>query len=68
MQSCHSWTQHSMLTCSINLPSIIKLFQMVTELCSENKNEVKKYGSGDILRKQIYAELSFLYTPCWPVL
>ena len=41
MQSCHSCTRHSVLTCSINLPSIIIIFLMVTELCSGNENEVK---------------------------
>ena len=51
---------HSVLTCSIILPSMIKIFLMVTELCSGNDNEVK-YGSGDIIRKRRYAELSFLY-------
>ena len=60
MQSCHSCTRHSTLTCYINLPSIIKIFPMVTELCSGNEDEVK-YGSGDIIRKRRYAELSFLY-------
>ena len=29
--SCHSCMNHSMLTCSIILPSIIKIFLMVTE-------------------------------------
>ena len=60
MQSCRSCMQHSVLTYSINLPSIIKIFLMVTELCSGNENEVK-YGSGDIIRKRKHAELSFLY-------
>ena len=45
-QSCHSCTQHSMLTCSIILPSIIKIFLMVTELYSRNKNEVKNWIRG----------------------
>ena len=49
-KSCHSCMQHSMLTCSIILPSIINIFLMVTELYSRNKNEVK-IGSGDIIRK-----------------
>ena len=44
------------LTCSIILPSFIEIFQMVAELYSGNENEVK-YGSGDIIRKQRYAEL-----------
>ena len=30
-----------MLTCSISLPSIIKIFLIVTELSSGNENEVK---------------------------
>ena len=34
------------LTRSIILPSFIKIFQMVAELCSGNENEVK-YGPGD---------------------
>ena len=34
---------------------------MVTELYSRNENEVKKIRSGDIIRKQRYAELLFLY-------
>ena len=50
MQSCHSGTRHSVLTCSIILPSIIKIFLMVTELYSRNENEVKNV-SGDIIRK-----------------
>ena len=59
-QSCHSCLRHSMSTCSINLPSIVKIFLMVMELCSGNENEVK-YGPGDIISKRKYAELSFLY-------
>ena len=39
--SCHSCTRHSVLTCFINLSSIIKIFLMVTELYSGNQNEVK---------------------------
>ena len=46
MQSCHSCMQHSVLTCSIILPSIIKIFLMVTELYSRNENEVKKMDQG----------------------
>ena len=59
-QSCHSCTRHSVLTCSIILQSIIKIFLMVTELCFRNENEVK-HGSGDMIRKRRYAELSVLY-------
>ena len=44
--SCHSCTQHSMLTCSIILTSIIKIFLIVTELYSRNKNEVKIWIRG----------------------
>ena len=43
--------QHSVLTCSIILPCIIKIFLTVAELCSLNENEVK-YGSGDIIIKK----------------
>ena len=42
-QSCMG---HSVLTCSIILPSIIKILRMVTELCSENENEVKNWIRG----------------------
>ena len=49
-----------MLTSSTLLPSIIKIFLMVMELYSRNENEVK-IGSGDIIRKQRLAKLSFLY-------
>ena len=45
-QSCHSCSQHSVLTCSIILPSIIKIFLMVTELYSRNENEVKNWIRG----------------------
>ena len=45
-QSRHSCTQHSMLTCSIILPSIIKIFPMVQELYSRNENEVKNWIRG----------------------
>ena len=41
-----------MLTCSIILPCIIKIFLMVAELCSLDENEVK-YRSGDIIIKKI---------------
>ena len=37
MQSCHSCTRHSVLTCSIILPSMLKIFLMVAELCSRNE-------------------------------
>ena len=43
-----------------NLPSTIKIFLMVAELRPETKMK-KDYGSGDIIRKQSKAELSFLY-------
>ena len=59
-QSCHSCMGHSILHCSIILLSTIKIFPMVAELHSRNKNEVK-YGSGDIIRKRRLAELSFLH-------
>ena len=39
-QSCHSYTQHSILTCSIILLSII------IELCSRNEKEVKIWIRG----------------------
>ena len=55
-----TWLKIKMSSAAINLPSVIKIFQMVTELCSGNDNEIK-YGSGDIIRKRRYAELSFLY-------
>ena len=51
-QSCHSCMRHSELTCSVTLPSIIKIFLMVTELYSRNENERKKIGSGDIIKKR----------------
>ena len=37
---------HSILTCSIILPSIIKILLMVTELCSGNENEGRKMDQG----------------------
>ena len=37
MQSCHSCTRHSVLTCSTILPSIVKIFLTVAELCSGNE-------------------------------
>ena len=37
MQSCHSCMRHSVLTCSIILPSIVKIFLMVAQLCSGNE-------------------------------
>ena len=40
---------HPALTCSIILPSIIKIFLAVAELCSGNENE-EKYGSGDRIK------------------
>ena len=51
-QSCHSCKPHSVWTCSILLPCIIKIFPMVTELYSRNENEIKKNGSGDIIRNE----------------
>ena len=36
-QSCHYCMRNSALTCSIFLSSIIKVFQTVAELCSENE-------------------------------
>ena len=46
-----SYIGHSVLTCSIILPSIIKIFLTVTELCSGNENG-EEYGSGDIISKR----------------
>ena len=45
-QICHSCTRHSVLTCSISLPSIVKIFQMAAELCSGNENQVKIWIKG----------------------
>ena len=47
IQSCHSCTQHSMLTRSIILPRII------IELCSRNENEVKIWIRGHNLKINI---------------
>ena len=43
-QSCHSCMQHFALTCFMNLPSIIKIFQTAAEMCSGN--EVKTWVKG----------------------
>ena len=45
-QSFHSCTRHSALPCAIILPSVIKIFQTVAELCSGNENEVKIWIRG----------------------
>ena len=45
-QSYHSCMQHSTLTCSIILPSTIRIFLMVAELQSEHENEVKIWIRG----------------------
>ena len=47
-----------MLTSRIILQSVIKLFQMVTEI--QARNEVK-YGSGDIVSERGQDELSFVH-------
>ena len=52
--------RHSTSTCSIILPSTIKIFPINAELLSRNENDVK-YGSGDIIRKRRLAKLSFLH-------
>ena len=45
-QGCHSCMSHFMLTYSIILLSIIKIFQMVAELCSGNENDLKLWIRG----------------------
>ena len=50
-QSCHSGMQHSVLTCSIILPCIIKIFLTVAELCSLNENEIKIWIRGHNYKK-----------------
>ena len=44
--------RHSALTCSINLPSIIKIFQTVAELCSEKENEVFNMNQGAYIENE----------------
>ena len=39
-QSCLSCMRHSMLICSLILPSIIIIFLKVAKLCSENKVKI----------------------------
>ena len=56
MQSCHSCTRHSVLTCSIILPSIVKTFLTVAELCSGNK----------LLRPP--TDIHHFYNQCFPTL
>ena len=43
--------QHSMLTCSITIPSIIKIFLIVMEVAPETKMK-EENGSGDIISKR----------------
>ena len=50
-QSCHSCMRHSVLTCSVILPCIIKIFLTVAELCSRNENEVKIWIRGHNYKK-----------------
>ena len=65
MQSCHSCMQHSVLTCSINLPGVIKVFLMVTELCSGKGNEVKIWIRGHNQKTKICRVVILVrYTPC----
>ena len=47
-QSCHSCTRHSELTCSKILPSIIKIFLTVVELCSGNQLLTPSRSPADI--------------------
>ena len=64
-QSCHSCTRHSVLTCSINLPSIIKIFLMVMELCSGNENELKIWIRGHNQKTKICRVVILVHdTPC----
>ena len=57
--------QHSMLTLSIILPSIIKIFLMVTELYSRNKNEVKNWIRGHNKKMKISRVVILVRnTPC----
>ena len=64
-QSCHSCTQHSMLTCSIILPSIIKIFLIVMELYSRNENEVKIWIRGHNKKTKICRVVILVRdTPC----
>ena len=42
-QSC---MRHSVLTCSIILPSIIKVLLMVTDVCSGNENKGNIWNRG----------------------
>ena len=44
-QRCHFCMWHSILTCTIILPGTIRIFLLVAELCSSQRNE-GKYGWG----------------------
>ena len=47
-QSC---MRHSVLTCSVILPSIIKCYKWLLSYAPEMKTK-EEYGSGDIISKQ----------------